>query len=204
MTVSCSAVSDSLWPRGLTVALQARILEREPIPFPRVSSRPRDQTWVSCIANGFFTIWATRECGASGKEPTCNSGDPRDTGLIPGSGRSLEGDLRHGSPGTHSRILAWRIPWTEEPRELQSLGSQRVGHNLSDLAHKHAPYDEMSSVFFLGPTIILRCLLHIFWLVTSAWLAVPNYIVIVLKSNRTCHPKICLFGIRIILSNCRY
>ena len=30
---------------------------------------------------------------------------------------------------THSSILAWRIPWTEEPGRLQSLGSQRVGHN---------------------------------------------------------------------------
>ena len=30
---------------------------------------------------------------------------------------------------THSSILAWRIPWTEEPGRIQSLGSQRVGHN---------------------------------------------------------------------------
>ena len=30
---------------------------------------------------------------------------------------------------THSSILAWKIPWTEEPGGLQSLGSQRVGHN---------------------------------------------------------------------------
>ena len=30
---------------------------------------------------------------------------------------------------THSRILAWRIPWTEEPGGLQPIGSQRVGHN---------------------------------------------------------------------------
>ena len=30
---------------------------------------------------------------------------------------------------THSRILAWRIPWTEEPGELQSMGLQRVGPN---------------------------------------------------------------------------
>ena len=29
----------------------------------------------------------------------------------------------------HSRILAWRIPWTEEPGRLQSMGSQRVGHD---------------------------------------------------------------------------
>ena len=31
---------------------------------------------------------------------------------------------------THSRILAWKIPWTEEPRRLQSMGSQRVRHDL--------------------------------------------------------------------------
>ena len=35
---------------------------------------------------------------------------------------------------THSRILAWRIPWTEEPGRLQSIVSHRVGHNSSDLA----------------------------------------------------------------------
>ena len=29
----------------------------------------------------------------------------------------------------HSRIVAWRIPWTEEPGRLQSMGLQRVGHN---------------------------------------------------------------------------
>ena len=32
---------------------------------------------------------------------------------------------------THSSILAWRIPWTEEPGGLQSIGSQRVGHDLA-------------------------------------------------------------------------
>ena len=36
---------------------------------------------------------------------------------------------------THSSILAWRIPWTEVPGELQSMGSQRVRHNYNDLAH---------------------------------------------------------------------
>ena len=30
---------------------------------------------------------------------------------------------------THSSILAWRIPWTEEPGQVQSMGSQRVGHD---------------------------------------------------------------------------
>ena len=53
-----------------------------------------------------------------GKESACNAGD---LVLIPGSGRSLE-----EGHGTHSSILAWRIPWTEEPGGLQSMGSQRV------------------------------------------------------------------------------
>ena len=34
----------------------------------------------------------------------------------------------------HSSTLAWKIPWTEEPGRLQTMGSQRVGHNWSDLA----------------------------------------------------------------------
>ena len=38
-----------------------RILEWVAYPFSRGSSQPRNQTWVSCIADGFFTIWATRE-----------------------------------------------------------------------------------------------------------------------------------------------
>ena len=53
-----------------------------------------------------------------------NAGDVRDVGLIPGSGDPLEKGM-----GTHSSILAWRIPWTEEPGGLQSMGSQRAGHD---------------------------------------------------------------------------
>ena len=41
---------------------------------------------------------------------------------------SREDPLEKGM-ATHSSILAWRIPWTEEPGGLQSLGSHRVGHN---------------------------------------------------------------------------
>ena len=39
---------------------------------------------------------------------------------------------------THPSILAWRIPWTEEPGELWSVGSQRIRHDWSDLAHTHS------------------------------------------------------------------
>ena len=58
--------------------------------------------------------------------------DTGDQGSIPGSGRSPgEGN------GNHSSILAWRIPWTEEPDRLQTMGSQRVGHDWSDCALAH-------------------------------------------------------------------
>ena len=59
--------------------------------------------------------------GSDDKESACNEGD---WGLIPGLGISPgEG---HGYP---LGVLAWRIPWTEEPGGLRSMGSQRGGHN---------------------------------------------------------------------------
>ena len=53
--------------------------------------------------------------------------------------RSLGGEdpLEKGM-GTHSSILAWRIPWTEEPGRLQSMGSPRVRHPWSNLAYTSA------------------------------------------------------------------
>ena len=46
------------------VILQARLLERAAMPSSRGSSQTRDWTQVSCIAGGFFTVWATREAQA--------------------------------------------------------------------------------------------------------------------------------------------
>ena len=42
--------------------------------------------------------------------------------------RSQEDPLEEAM-ATHSSILAWKVPWTEEPGGLQSMGSQRVGHD---------------------------------------------------------------------------
>ena len=55
------------------------------------------------------------------KNPPANSGD---VGSIPGLGRSPEEEM-----ATHSNILAWKIPWTEERGGLQSMGLERVGHD---------------------------------------------------------------------------
>ena len=103
-SVNSSVVSDSCdpvdcSPPGFFVAgiplsmgfFQAKILEWVSILFSMGSSWPRDQTWVSCTVDRFFTIWATS-------------------------------------------ILAWRIVWripgTEEPGRLQSLGSKRERSEL--------------------------------------------------------------------------
>ena len=59
--------------------------------------------------------------GSDGKKSTCNV---EDLGLIAGWEDSLEEGM-----ATHSSVLAWRIPWTEEPGGLQSMGLHRVGHN---------------------------------------------------------------------------
>ena len=58
------------------------------------------------------------------KNPPANAGDARDMSSIPGLGRPLEEYV-----ATHYSTLAWRIPWTEEPAGLQSMGSHRVGHD---------------------------------------------------------------------------
>ena len=67
------------------------------------------------------------------KNPPANVGDIKDVGLIPGWGRSLGEGM-----ATHASILAWRIPWTEEPGGLQSIGMPRVRHDRSDLTHTRA------------------------------------------------------------------
>ena len=58
------------------------------------------------------------------KNPSVSAGEVRDKGLILRQEDTLEEGM-----ATHASILAWRIPWTEEPGRLQSAGSQRVGHN---------------------------------------------------------------------------
>ena len=66
----------------------------------------------------------------SGEEPSCQCRRHKRLRFDPW-GR--EDPLEEGM-ATLSNVLAWRIPWTEEPGGLESTGLQRVGHNGSDLA----------------------------------------------------------------------
>ena len=91
--------------------LQARILEWVAFRFSRESSQPRDQTQVSHIVGGFFTrihLPAMRETQVQ----SLGQEDPLEKEMAP-----------------HSSTLAWKIPWMEKPSRLQSMGSQRVGHD---------------------------------------------------------------------------
>ena len=71
--------------------------------------------------------------GSDGEESGCNAGD---LCSVPGWGRSPgEGN------GNPLHILAWRIPWTQEPGRLQSMGSQRVRHDLATITHSLSDKD---------------------------------------------------------------
>ena len=82
----------------------------------------------------FCTIWLLRfrfvnkvfrsQYSASSKEPACQYRDIRDRVRFLG-----QEDLLEEGMATHSSILAWRIPWTEEPGRLLFIELQRIGHN---------------------------------------------------------------------------
>ena len=63
--------------------------------------------------------------GASLMAQPGDTGDTEDAGSIPGLGRSPG----EGNGNSLPSILAWKIPWTDKPDRLQSIGSQRVGHD---------------------------------------------------------------------------
>ena len=90
------------------------------------------------------------------KNPLANAGDAGDAGLIPGLGSSPGGRM-----ATHSSILAWRIPWTEEPGRLQSIGSERVRHNR---AHTCVPSTAglMQVVFILIYLLLVLLLIDLY------------------------------------------
>ena len=74
-------------------------------------------TWPKYWSFSFSIIPSS----VAGKESACNAGDP---GSIPVWEDPVEKEM-----ATHSSILAWKIPWTEEPGGLQSNGLQRVGQD---------------------------------------------------------------------------
>ena len=100
---SCSVMSDSLRPHGLY----------------SLWNSPGQNTGVGSLELETTNLILGFPGGSV--NPPANAGD---TGSIPGSGKSLEKEM-----ATHCSILAWKIPWTEKPGGLQSMGPQRVGQD---------------------------------------------------------------------------
>ena len=101
------------------------------------------------------------------KNPPANAGHAGEVGSIPESRKSLEGEM-----ATHSSILAWRIPWTEEPGELKSLGSQRSDAAEDRRVSIRLKYtSKWSRLSYISEEIIGT------WLHTTSWMSfrVPTY-----------------------------
>ena len=138
-------------------------------------------------------------CGLAGKESTCNAGE---LGLIPGSGRSawegigyslqcswafLVAQLVKNLPAvweawvwsphwddplekgraTHSSVLAWRIPWA-----IQSMGSQRIGHDWRTLTfHMFSLYKNSRGFIYSFRSVVNKsltlCFVCLYWSVVD-------------------------------------
>ena len=89
--------------------------------------------------------------GTSGKNLPANVGNIRDPWVW---SLGWEDPMNEGM-ATHSSILAWRIPWIEEPGGIRSIGSQRVGY---DWVTKHARINDVKHIF------ICLFAIHVFYL----------------------------------------
>ena len=118
-------------------------------------------------------------------------------------------DLLEKGMATHSSILAWRIPWTEDPSGLQSMGSQRVGHNWSDLV----PRTKLCVCFQSCPTLCDpmdcrlpgSCVHGILQARILVWVATSVSKIFVYWTNSKLHSSLWNFKTSVILSlmNCQ-
>ena len=117
------------------VAAAAKSLQSCPTLCNPIDSSPPGSA-IPGILQARTLEWAAVSFSSQGalevKNPPANAGDVRDEDQSLGREDPLEDGM-----ATHSTILAWRFPWTEEPGGLQSMGSQRVRHYWGNLAHKY-------------------------------------------------------------------
>ena len=146
--LSCSVMSDSLWPHGLQTArllcpwdFSGKNTGEGCISFSSGSSRPRDQSgisYISCLAGGFFTTEPPgKSISKTWKQPKCLSIDGTVVKNLPLMQETHKrctfnlwvGKIPWAAMATHSSILAWKIQWTEKPGKLQSMRAQRIRHD---------------------------------------------------------------------------
>ena len=108
-----------------------------------------------CVGEGLLAFSKTSAFhgalpgGASGKEPTCQCRRLKRHGVDSCVGKT---------PGRRA-WPAGKILWTEQLGRLQPIGSQRVGHDWSDLAHMHAAFHNLTGNHWSGCFFLLFCLM---------------------------------------------
>ena len=102
--IPCKAMDWSFPGSSVHGIFQARIQSGLPFAPPGDLPNPHLLNW---------------QVGLGSNESACNMGDP---GLVPGRDDALETGM-----AAHSSVLAWRMPWTEEPGKLQSIALQGMG-----------------------------------------------------------------------------
>ena len=133
-------------PSGSSVSgiSQARILKWAAISFSRGSSWSRDQTHDSCIAGGLLhwrKILYSRATGRGLSDSVLWATHTHThvyTYIYSFLFIHIYTHIQEEGAATHFSVLACSIPWIEEPGRLQSMGSQRVGHNWGNLARVRA------------------------------------------------------------------
>ena len=117
----CNLISSIVWSQSTFPDLFPTNFPHTVFPHPCVL---HSVMFVKCLSQVALVV----------KNAPASARDISDVGSIPGSGRSLGGEI-----WTNSSILAWKIPWTEEPSGLQCTESHGVRHDWSDLACSSIP-----------------------------------------------------------------
>ena len=160
---------------------------------------------------GYFMTWYSSVGGFPDGSAVKNPPDKQETWVpSPGQEDPLEKEI-----ATHCSILAWEIPWTEEPGELQSTGSQRVGQDSMTKLQSRGRQEEWKPVcgrkFISSPVInysgfqvshlwlgiLMSSLVFLPWglnaVHTSRWLTSPitfqvnrNFLIALSKSDHVC------------------
>ena len=117
---------------------------------------PKNTTWICHSSSTIYValpLYLGFPGGSDSKVSACNAGD-----MVWSMDQE---DLLEKEMATHSSILAWRIPWTEEPGKLQYMGSQRVRHdwttNITLLLHYI--YNCLHGVFITFSSVAQSCLI---------------------------------------------
>ena len=158
----------------------------------------RLRCWVKRILKAVFCALVQGRVGFSGDSAVKNLPTMQETWIW---SLGWEEPLEEGT-GTHSSILAWRIPWTEESGRLQSMGSQRIGHDWSEWACTHIGQSTIASwkqprymittehVFVMEPNILFFPLILLGLCTANKHMSINSNVQIILTDHIWVHSSL--------------